>query len=239
MKCERCGNKYPSQGYFAVPGVCETCFKKLSVEEQNQLIAQAYNYANFSENSIIDKRVGFGRRLAAFLVDVVILMIIQTVISYSSGLNEAQAIMTERMQSIGFNLDAIMQMTMEMQSEFYFTLLSIQVIYVLYYSLEMMVGATLGKLALGIQIADKDGKPASNTQLIKRFAFKNSVLIFGLLSAATHFKPFEWAYYTMGIIVLISCLYVLSSTKMGFHDMWAKTAVFKKRDLETQENAIN
>ena len=239
MKCEKCENEYPSQGYFAVPDVCETCFKKLSVEEQNHLIAQAYNYDNFAENTIIDKRVGFGRRLAAFLVDVVILMIIQEIISYSSGLHEAQKIMGERIANAGFNIDAMMQMTMEMQKEFYFTLLSIQVIYLLYYSLEMMVGATLGKLALGIQIADKDGKPASNTQLMKRFTFKNSVLIFGLLSAAIMIKPFEWAYYTTFIIVLISCLYVLSSNKMGFHDMWAKTAVFKKRDLETQENAIN
>ncbi len=239
MKCERCGNEYPSQGYFAVPGVCETCFKKLSVEEQNNLIAQAYNYQNFAENSIVEKRVGFGRRLAALLIDAVILLIIQYVISYSSGLNEAQKIMSERMASVGFNFDAIMQMTLEMQKEFYFTLLFIQVIYLMYFSLEMMVGATLGKLVLGIQIADKDGKAASSTQLVKRFIFKASPIILSVLSAATLISAISYAQIAMSIIILISCLYVFTANKMGFHDMWAKTAVFKKRDLETQENAIN
>lgn len=239
MKCERCGNEYPSQGYFAVPGVCETCFKKLSVEEQNHLIAQAYNYDNFAENTIIDKRVGFGRRLAALLIDGVILLIIQQIITYSSGLNEAQKIMGERMANVGFNMDALLQMTLEMQNEFYFTLLFIQVIYLMYFSLEMMVGTTLGKLILGIQIADKDGKEATKSQLIKRFMFKCSPIILSVLSAATLITAISYAQITMSIIVLISCLYVLASNKMAFHDMWAKTAVFKKRDLETQVNEIN
>ena len=34
MKCEKCGNEYPSTYFFAVPNVCKECFSKMSPEEQ-------------------------------------------------------------------------------------------------------------------------------------------------------------------------------------------------------------
>jgi uncharacterized protein YbjQ (UPF0145 family) len=36
MKCERCGNEYPSEYYFKTKTVCRECFDKLTPEEQER-----------------------------------------------------------------------------------------------------------------------------------------------------------------------------------------------------------
>lgn len=37
MKCDRCGNDYPSDFYFKAKGVCSECFDKLTPEEKEQV----------------------------------------------------------------------------------------------------------------------------------------------------------------------------------------------------------
>ena len=73
MKCEKCGNEYPSAGYFAVPGICDECFKKLSQEEQTALIEHANSYSDYMDGETIGRRVGFWKRTLAMLIDGVIL----------------------------------------------------------------------------------------------------------------------------------------------------------------------
>lgn len=241
MKCEKCGNEYPSAGYFAVPGICDECFKKLSQEEQTALIEHANSYSDYMDGETIGRRVGFWKRTLAMLIDGVILYALQVVISMSSGLYDAQSRLSERITEMGTGgtitqiAEMSQQLALQIQSEFYWTLLFIQVIYVMYFSLELMVGATLGKLICGIQIADKDGKPATRIQLIKRFIFKDSYLIMSLFASLLLVDYLQYAYITLAIIVCISCLYVATNNKMGFHDHWAGTAVYKRSDILDEE----
>lgn len=37
MKCERCGNEYPSEYYFKTKTICRECFDKLAPEEQQRV----------------------------------------------------------------------------------------------------------------------------------------------------------------------------------------------------------
>lgn len=241
MKCEKCGNEYPSAGYFAVPGICDECFKKLSQEEQTALIEQANSFSDYMDETTIGRRVGFWKRTLAMVIDGVILYALQIVISMSSGLYEAQEMLGERVKESGAGgsltqiAEMSQQLAMQIQSEFYWTLLFIQVIYVMYFSLEMMVGATLGKLICGIQIADKDCKPATKIQLVKRFVFKESYLIMSFFAALLVVDFLQYAYITLAIIVAVSCLYVATKNKMGFHDHWAGTAVYKRSDILDEE----
>ena len=38
MKCEKCGNDYPSEYYFKTDTVCVECYKKLTSEDQQQAV---------------------------------------------------------------------------------------------------------------------------------------------------------------------------------------------------------
>jgi len=38
MRCQRCGKDYPSRYYFRTRTICESCFKKLSPQEQEEAL---------------------------------------------------------------------------------------------------------------------------------------------------------------------------------------------------------
>lgn len=41
MRCERCGNDYPSEYYFRTRSLCQSCYDKLSPEERKKAIENA------------------------------------------------------------------------------------------------------------------------------------------------------------------------------------------------------
>jgi uncharacterized RDD family membrane protein YckC len=234
MKCEKCGNEYPSQAYFTVPGICESCFKQLPQEEQTRLIEAAFDAQSFASVADGDKRVGFGRRLGAACIDGLILIVLYMVIYKFSGLWDAQMLLAERMQSVGIANAAAMQM---MQNEFInqnlTSLLFIQVVYLLYFSLELFIGSTVGKLALGMQVGSANGTHAGFGALLKRFAFKYSSTVLGiialLMSSVSAINYVNWA---VSAIVIIGCFFALTKDKQAFHDKFAGTAVYRKSDLD-------
>jgi uncharacterized RDD family membrane protein YckC len=238
MKCNVCGNDYPNQAHFAVPGICESCFKQMPQEQQNEIIAQAYNYDNFAAMTISEKRVGFGRRLAAFAIDLAFCIAIYLAIFFISGMYESQMLMAEKIQSEGLNFQLISQAGFQFIEENMTTIIFIQFMYLLYFSLEIIVGASLGKLIVGIQVANQDGKPAKLTQLIIRYLLKYSVVFVMILTTIFYQSTILSVLQNLlSLALIVGCFFTLSQNKMAFQDMLAKTAVFKKNDIE--DNEIN
>ena len=177
IHCDKCGNDYQSQYFFAVEGICNNCFQKMSPQEQQALIVENQNNtATQSPNYALNKRVGFGLRFASCILDLIIRNIIVFVIVYLSG--NLPNILT----IVKTNLDNYLQLSQEIQ----IALLPLGVAFalseIIYFSMEIFFGATPGKMIFNLKIANLEGAKAQIINLALRCLIKNGNLIFSLIA---------------------------------------------------------
>ena len=103
--------------------------------------------------------------------------------------------------------------------------------YVVYYLIEGLTGITLGKLILGIKVANQDGTVAATGSLITRWAVKASGNILTLLGGILSISILGTIGGLLGLVIFIGCFFALGAKKQALHDLVAKTAVFKKSDI--------
>lgn len=229
MKCEKCGNEYLSQTYFATPTVCNDCFNKLTEVEKQQLIGQAYSYYPIDQYAY---RIGFGRRLGAYLIDWAFVNLLFVIAFFATGLYD-------EFKGYFYDISDLMKFLQDpsLMKEFTNSILPITFILTfMYYSLEVVLAATPGKLILGIQIANQDRTNASLITLFARFLLKHSNSILSLLAFVLTIKAFDFVGSIVGLAFVVGCFFVLASKKQGFHDMLAKTAVFRKKEVIENNN---
>ncbi|MDQ1265531.1 MAG: hypothetical protein QG635_682, partial [Bacteroidota bacterium] len=220
MKCEKCNNEYPSQYYFATPTICKECFAKLSPDEQRSLL-DSLSVLYSSEPYPL--RVGFGRRLGAYVIDYLIVGIVTMIAFFMSGVYEEMMLMIKD----GGGLSHLQEL-MELLEPY--TMLSI-LITLAYFSLEIFISASPGKLMLGLKIAGEDQHSASLQTLFIRFAMKHLNTIVSLVSAFTLSIILNMTEGIVSLIMIIGCFFVLSEKRQAFHDMIAKTAVYYKENV--------
>jgi len=231
MKREKCGNEYPSQYYFETPTVCKECFKNLSDEEKQFYLAQPAPY--FVDELAL--RTGFGKRFAAALIDFLIVVIIIVLVYNATGFFESATIFGQQVQENATDVAAIEELTnsfmADNMSNFYFSYILILV----FFSLEILIGATVGKLILGIHIADSNRRKASTTKLLTRYLIKNSASFISVIWLLTNISLINTLSTIVSIALIIGFLFVLSQKRQAFHDMIADTAVFNRNDIITEE----
>jgi uncharacterized RDD family membrane protein YckC len=236
MKCERCGNEYNSQYYFATPTICNDCFSKMSAEEQKAYYDEAARSAAFNEGYA--NRIGFGKSLLAALIDYAIVAIVTIIIFSYSGFFKSAADFGTNVRSAGGDVALIQELQNEFLAQnrgnFYFSIL----ISMAYFSLEILVAASLGKLILGLQIGRADGKKAGYGSLILRYILKYSVNIFSLLWLMTGISTFNSIGTLVFLVIFVGFFFTLSNKRQAFHDMIAKTAVYKKNAIIEEEEAL-
>ncbi len=172
------------------------------------------------------KRVGFGPRLGAYLIDVVFVSLlgatfmflfpsfVENLIDYSK-LNELEGTpgygFTETMMKVGVGS----------------TILGF-----LYNLVEAFTGYTFGKFILGLQIANADASAPTLETLASRFALKNIGTILGIIAFVPALSFVQKISSVFGLAVVVGCFFVLGDKRQSFHDMIAKTAVFKRINLQ-------
>lgn len=223
MKCDVCGKDFTSQYYFATPNICKECFAKLPPEEQ-QMHIEAMQNIQFAEP--YPYRVGFGRRLGAALLDLFIYYVVFLAVFLFLGVYD----------QIEPLLDNALANPNVMQEIVSIVLPLTLIISFIYYSMEIFIAATPGKLILGIQIASDDRKPASVGQLFTRFIVKRSSDVMNLLYLVTALMVFSTLSSIVGLIILVGFFFVLAQRKQAFHDMLAKTAVYYRSELIDEDN---
>jgi uncharacterized RDD family membrane protein YckC len=176
---------------------------------------------DYSEINPYEYRIGFGKRLLAFIIDFLIVSIIFSII----------LIATDQIEDIISASKNILSNTDEYVKAIESILPLFYVFSFVYYSLEGFIGATVGKLLLGIRVANDDRTHASLSKLLSRFAFKNIGTLFSLLALITTLNIFESIGSYLGLIILIGCFWVLAAKKLAFHDFLAKTAVFYSDEI--------
>ncbi len=174
----------------------------------------------------MEKRIGFGPRLGAALIDAVLVWILSSILGGvlgtlfggilgMTGSEEPGAQIGGGM--VGGILGAMVGMT---------------VVALLYFLMEGFLGWTLGKRILGLQIGTEDGKKAPTSTLLKRWAIKNSSFLLSIVGYITGVTLFSSVLSPIAALaIFIGCFFVLGEARQALHDKLAKTAVFRIQDL--------
>ena len=97
-----------------------------------------------------------------------------------------------------------------------------------YTSTEIFKAASPGKMILGLKIGSETGSPATQNQLITRWAIKNS---FSLLSILTIIPILGFIFgllaFLAGVAVFVGCFLALGAQRQALHDIIAHTAVYR------------
>ena len=186
-----------------------------------------------SDERTAPERIGFGRRLGAYLLDLVISGILGGVIGMFAGASLAALFFAEEMgQGMGeaeamggAGLAGMIGGALGTVAGMYLILLVIMLI-------EAFTGQTLGKMILGIKNGTDMGSAASSGTLITRAVIKYIGTIMALIAGLTGVAFISSMGGILGFAVFIGCFFVLADKRQAFHDMIAKTAVYNKSDIQ-------
>lgn len=188
---------------------------------------------NYPQNPM-DARVGFGRRFGAAIIDsLIILTLILIVFSYTGFWDSAADYGREVTGYIETNNEQMINvLTERFLEENKDSLLFSGLLVPLYFFLEVLIGASLGKLILGIKIGGLELNAAEGSKLTLRWAFKQSSNLLGLLGTALMIEALSTISSLLFLLVFVGFFFTLGEKKQSFHDMLAGTAVYFKEDIK-------
>ncbi len=194
------------------------------------------DYEQYDYVDELDFRVGFGKRFLAWFIDIVIFSGILFTVIVSTGIYDLYVeFFSTMMESGGASVDPNLMADFE-QVGYQITMYS-TVIGLLYFSLEVIYGATIGKMLMGLRIAHADRTWGSIQKLMIRSAIKNISFVFNVLFLATSAAIISTFGTILGFVAFIGCFVVLSEKKQALHDLIAGTAVYYKAEIMTPEEA--
>lgn len=196
-------------------------YDKNNIPEEGTPEYDQFMRERFGDNYELGYRVGFGRRLGAALIDIVFTTMIYTITMFADGA-------MEQLMKIGNPLEHMMEISMIMaETATIATILSI-----LYYSTEVLFGATPGKMLLRIKIANANRTEATFGMLFTRYIIKHLAYFLNILGISVSLFWLQGLSSTVTFIIYIGFLFTLSMRRQAFHDMLAGTAVFYKEDIK-------
>ncbi len=177
----------------------------------------------------MENRIGFGKRFGAVLIDGILCGIIAFFGGAAiGGMLGAVAGAPTTSPATPMTSDQVSTMMGGAIAGAFMGFVAIALAYSL---LEGFTGWTLGKLIVGIQIGSQDGTRASVGQLLMRWALKNSNGILTILAVFTGIALLKTVGTLAGLAIFVGFFFIFASSKQGFHDMIAKTAVYKRSQL--------
>ena len=175
-------------------------------------------------------RVGFGTRLAAALVDFVIVAVIGFGVGAALGsilggglgsvLGGGSQEGAASGAAIGAALGAVLG-AVAVFGGFVF----------LYSLIEACTGASPGKRLLKLKVGTADGRRGSLRLYVTRWAIKFSGTLLGLLGAIPGLHVLGLMAPAAGVIVFVGCFLALGDRRQALHDLGASTAVFRRAEL--------
>jgi uncharacterized RDD family membrane protein YckC len=165
----------------------------------------------------LEDHAGFWKRVAAYILDAIVLYIPQTLIEKAFGGDAAKAALQQATLDAAGNADAMMAANVHYYATMWPAMLLILALGVLYFALceSSAWQGTLGKLALGIRVTDLQGRRISFPRALGRY----------------------FAKFLSAIILGIGFLMVAwTQRKQGLHDMICDTLVLNGRASEFKPN---
>lgn len=191
------------------------------------------NYADYVPNyapepNPYDYRIGFFRRLGAYIIDNIIIMLLVIIAMFATG------IMSDLLDSVkqgGYSLDFG---NMEEVSKRIIPIYG--VIVLLYFSSELFFGASLGKMMLAIRIGADDRTIATFPKLLVRFVIKNISVIFSLIAYLLSLIFIDLIGDILQFIIYFGFFFTFSFRRQAFHDMLSATAVYFNYEIIENNN---
>ena len=177
----------------------------------------------------MDKRVGFGPRLGAALIDMVLISIVSLLFGGTLGallglgagaIAGAGGEGAQGAAAAGAAIGAIGGM-----------MIGIYIFGFLYSLIEAFTGASPGKMVLKLKIGFEDGRHAPVSTYVARWAVKYAGTLIGLVALMPGLHLLGTLGSLASFVIFIGCFLVLGDKHQALHDMAAKTAVFNKADL--------
>ncbi len=179
-----------------------------------------------------EKRVGFGPRLGAFIIDSFVITILASILMALLMENTFSAFIKGQLTEAIMNTAGNHHFTpQEAYDEMMRVSLFIAHFSTLYMITEAFFGATPGKMILGIKIGTQDGKAGDIWVYFPRFAIKNGSVLLELIGRISGFTFLNSIAGLAGMVILFGCLFILGEKRQALHDTLARTAVFRKNDL--------
>ena len=181
----------------------------------------------------MDKRVGFGPRLGAAVIDLVLISVVSLMFGGTLGallglgvgsLAEAGGNGAGGAAGAGAAVGAVIGALAGMTAGMY-------IFGFLYSLIEALTGASPGKMVLKLKIGFEDGRNAPVGTYLSRWAVKYAGTLIGLLALLPGLQLLATVGTLAGFVIFIGCFLVLGDKRQALHDMAAKTAVFNKADL--------
>lgn len=182
------------------------------------------------------RRVGFGRRFIAFLIDLLILIVLSLAVGFAlytlgvsiSMLNDEDVSLATWIYQISGMSKSDVGDVLAIAGTVSFAGV---VIGVLYSFVELFFGTSPGKLALGLVIAHSDGSRADIRLWGKRWLLKNLNNNLSILALIPTLSMLGIIGTIIGLLFFLGCLFALSDSRLALHDRIVQTAVFHKGDL--------
>jgi uncharacterized RDD family membrane protein YckC len=183
------------------------------------------------------RRVGFGKRLVAVIIDGLIVSVLGIgcgfglhALGIKSNIVDQDA---AELVSVFYRMVGLSKVDSETMLEFSAQIgLGVFIIGFLYSTLEIFIGASVGKLSLGIVVAHPDGRRGDIRLWAKRWVLKNlnnNLNALGFIPAMSILNPISTV---IGILFIIGCFFALGESRLALHDRIAQTAVFHKDDVQ-------
>ena len=177
-----------------------------------------------------NERIGFGRRLGAYMLDVLIVMVCGTIVGLIIGdqlyplfFGKQMGQFNQLSDQLGGKFTVFFQKMMEITS-------GISVTGLILFILEGAFGQSFGKWILKIINTNVDGSPASPSQLWLRSFLKYGASILSLIGGYTGIIYIGWIGSLWSFVIFIGFFLVFTDNKQTIHDMLAKTVVSRKKN---------
>lgn len=196
------------------------------MDEQQKFVNMMPDYSIDADQQNEELRIGFGRRFGALLIDGIITSILIFIVVFATGT-------LEDILSVPWN--EVFSKPMMAQEVFGNIGAKVGlfsgIISLLYFSMEIFISASLGKMMLGIKIARANRTPASMVELVNRYAMKHSSTILTLIYSVTMINAINILSSFVGFAVFVAYFFVFSASKQTLYDKLAKTAVYYNDEI--------
>lgn len=192
-----------------------------NVPQEGTSAHDEYMRNQFGDDYEMGYRVGFGRRFGAALIDMIFSIIIGSlVITLTGAFSEIMQIqdLLNNLQQVSFILRDS-------------SLIS-GLLVLLYYSTEIFLAASPGKMILGLVIGSSNRFEAETGQLVNRYLLKHSNSLFSMLALITTYFLFETFSNILFLVIAIGFFFTLSNKRQALHDTLSNTAVYFKENLK-------
>ncbi len=180
----------------------------------------------------MEKRIGFGPRFGAMLIDCVLIVVLSIVfggmLGGMLGMGAGSALGSGSSTEGGAEAGAAAGALLGMIGGF---ALGAAVFGLLYPLIEGLTGASPGKMILKLKVGTADGHKAGISIYLTRWAVKYSGQILAFLAIALATPVIGTLGTVASLVIFVGCFMVLGANRQAIHDMVAKTAVFKTADL--------